>query len=128
MQAFLKEGEKNNLSIQCFNGDFVEESGYSVGKMMIAANDLPEAVFCANDQMAIGFMKAMKEHGLNAPEDIAVVGFDDIQLSSYVHPTLSTIGAPRLAWGSAAVTQLIDFLENEKPFNTERTPHQIYST
>ena len=125
MQAFLEEGEKNNLSIHCLNGDFVEESGYSVGKMIIAANDLPEAVFCANDQMAIGFMKAMKEHGLHAPEDIAVVGFDDIQLSSYVHPTLSTIGAPRLAWGSAAVNRLIDFLENEIPFNTERLPTKL---
>ena len=122
MRAFLEEGNKNNISIQCYNGNFTEESGYNVAKMIINANDLPEAVFCANDQMAIGFMKAMKEHNLTAPDDIAIVGFDDIQLASYIHPTLSTIGASRLIWGSTAVNRLIDFLDNDRPFNTKRIP------
>jgi len=125
MQAFLEEGQKNQLSVQVFNGNFTEESGYNVAKMIIAANDLPEAVFCANDQMAIGFMKAMKESNLNAPEDIAIVGFDDIQLASYVHPTLSTIGASRLIWGSTAVNRLIDFLDNERPFTVDRIPTRL---
>jgi LacI family transcriptional regulator len=125
MQAFLEEGQKHHLSIQHYNGNFTEESGYNVARMIIAAHDLPEAVFCANDQMAIGFMKAMKEHNLNAPNDIAIVGFDDIQLASYVHPTLSTIGASRLLWGSTAVQRLINFLDNDIPFNTERIPTRL---
>jgi len=125
MQAFLQEGKRHNLAIQTFSGNFTEESGYNVAAMIIQAHDLPDAVFCANDQMAIGFLKGMKEHGLNAPQDTAVVGFDDILLSKYVHPTLSTIGASRLTWGAAAITRLIDFLENEAPFNTTRIPTRL---
>jgi LacI family transcriptional regulator len=125
MQAFLEEGQKKQLPIQVYNGNFTEESGYNVARMIIAAHDLPEAVFCANDQMAIGFMKAMKECNLNAPEDISIVGFDDIQLASYVHPTLSTIGASRRIWGSTAINRLIDFLDNDRPFITDRIPTRL---
>jgi len=123
MKAFSEEAEKNNISIQTYYGNFTEESGYDVAKMIIAGSPLPEAVFCANDQMAIGFIKAMKEHNLKAPEDIAVVGFDDIQVAKYMQPSLTTIGASRVLWGSLAAAQLIGFLENETPFE----PHRIHT-
>ncbi len=120
MKAFLEEGAKNNLSILTYYGNFTEESGYDAGKMIIGSRPLPDAVFCANDQMAIGFLKAMKENDLVAPDDIAVVGFDDIQIARYMHPSLSTIGASRNLWGTLAATQLIDFLENSIPFQSHR--------
>jgi len=125
MKAFLTEAENKGISIQCFNGNFTEESGYDVAKLIIKTNDLPEAVFCANDQMAIGFIKAMKENNLQIPDDIAVIGFDDIQISRYIQPTLSTIRVSRHLWGSLAATQLIDFLENETPFQVHRIPTQL---
>ncbi len=125
MKAFLGEADKNNVTVQCYNGNFTEESGYDIARMIIDTDDLPEAVFCANDQMAIGFIKAMKEKGLKAPDDIAIVGFDDIQIAQYMQPTLSTIGASRFAWGSSAATQLIDFLENELPFQSHRIPTRL---
>ncbi|MCI0446376.1 substrate-binding domain-containing protein, partial [bacterium] len=121
-KAFLEEAESNNLVVECFNGNFAEKSGYDVAKMIIETKDLPDAVFCANDQMAIGFVKAMKEQNLKAPDDIAVVGFDDIQIAKYLQPALSTVGASRFLWGSAAATQLIDFLENENSFQPHRIP------
>lgn len=124
-QAFLHEAEKNGLSIQCYNGNFTEQSGYEVAKTIIEANDLPEAVFCANDQMAIGFIRAMKENHLKAPEDIAIVGFDDVQIAKYMQPALTTVGASRFLWGSLAATQLIDFLEDETPFQPYRIPTQL---
>ncbi|HRQ41293.1 MAG TPA: LacI family DNA-binding transcriptional regulator [Chloroflexota bacterium] len=123
--AFLSEAAQNHLTIQCYNGNFTEESGYAVAQMIMEANDLPEAVFCANDQMAIGFIRAMKEHHLTAPNDIAIVGFDDIQITRYMQPTLSTIGASRVSWGAAAATQLIDFLENGNPFRPYRIPTKL---
>src|SRR4030043_1122723 len=104
MQAFLKEGEKNGLIIPCYNGNFTEESGYENGKLIIESGELPEAIFCANDQMAIGLIKAMKESNLHAPDDIAVIGFDNIQISRYMHPSLSTIGTSRFTWGALAAT------------------------
>ena len=120
MNAFLLEADKNDLTIQCYNGNFTEASGYEIARQIIAAHDLPEAVFCANDQMAIGFIKAMKESNLSAPEDIAIVGFDDIQISKYMSPSLSTIGTSRFLWGSLAATQLINFLEHNQPFRSFR--------
>ncbi|MRR32446.1 LacI family transcriptional regulator, partial [bacterium] len=93
MKSFLEEGEKNGLSVPVFNGNFTAESGYDIANLIIASNDLPDAVFCANDQMAVGFLRAMGEHQLNAPRDIAVVGFDDVLISRYTHPSLTTVGA-----------------------------------
>lgn len=125
MKAFLQEAEKNNITVQCYYGNFTEESGYDVGRMIVGTNHLPEAVFCANDQMAIGFIRAMKENNLKAPEDIAVVGFDDIQIAKYMQPSLSTVGASRLMWGSLAAAQLIEFLESKRPFQSHRIPVEL---
>lgn len=116
MRAFLHEADKNHVAVQRHNGNFTEQSGYDIAHTLIESGDLPEAVFCANDQMAIGFIKAMKECQLKAPDDIAVVGFDDIQIARYMQPSLSTIGASRFEWGTAAATQLIDFLESDHAF------------
>lgn len=124
-KAFLREADKNNLVVRCYNGNFTEESGYEIARKIIETRDLPEAVFCANDQMAIGFIKAMKENNLKAPDDIAIVGFDDILITQYMQPTLSTIGASRFLWGSLAATQLIDFLEHENPFQPYRIHTQL---
>lgn len=115
-RAFLQEAEKNNITVKCFSGNFTEQSGYEAACAIMASGELPEAVFCANDQMAIGFIRAMREHQIRVPEDIAIVGFDDIQVAQYMRPSLSTIGAPRFAWGAEAANQLIDVLENDKPF------------
>lgn len=124
MKAFFSEAEKNHVTVQHFSGNFTEKSGYDVAQLIIASRDLPEAVFCANDQMAIGFIKAMKAHGLQAPQDIAIVGFDDIQIARYMQPALTTIGASRISWGAAAATQIINFLETGQPFPK---PYRIHT-
>lgn len=115
-KAFLREANNNNITVACHIGNFTEQSGYEVAQMIIQNNDLPDAVFCANDQMAIGFMRAMKDYQLKAPDDMGIVGFDDIKIAKYLQPSLSTVGMSRFSWGAAAATQLIDFLENENPF------------
>jgi LacI family transcriptional regulator len=63
----------------------------------------------------------MKDNGLQAPRDIAVVGFDDMPLSRYMQPTISTVATSRFEWGAMAIRQLLDFLENGTPFE----PHRI---
>mgnify|MGYP001131490272 CR=1 FL=1 len=125
MHTFLKEADKNHLEIPVYHGNFTEISGYEAAKTMIETKDLPEAVMCANDQMAIGLLNAMKEYHLRAPEDIAVVGFDDIPLSRYMQPTLSTVGASRFEWGSSAANQLINYIENGRPFQPYRVPTEF---
>jgi len=125
MQAFLAEAGKNQVAVECYKGNFTEASGYEAARGIIQTGSLPEAVFCANDQMALGFIRAMKENHIRVPDDIAVVGFDDIQLAKYTQPSLTTIGASRFAWGSLAASQLIELLESEKPFKSYRIPVKL---
>ncbi|GIL12963.1 MAG: LacI family transcriptional regulator [Chloroflexota bacterium] len=125
MATFLAEAEQHALHVPVYQGNFTEISGYEIAQTIIQSDELPEAVFCANDQMALGFLRAMKEHGLHAPADIAVVGFDDIPQTRYMQPSVSTISASRFEWGTTAVRQLIDFLENESPFQPRRIPTRL---
>jgi LacI family transcriptional regulator len=122
MTTFLGEAERFGLRVPVFEGNFTEQSGYAAAFSMLGAGDRPDAVFCANDQMAFGFLRAMAERGLHAPTDIAVVGFDDIPLARYVQPSLSTVGASRFDWGATAVRQLIAFLDHDTPFQPRRMP------
>lgn len=124
-QAFLHETSQHRLEVTCYQGNFSQQSGYEVGQYLIAHKHLPQAVFCANDQMAIGLMKALKEHSITIPQEVAVVGFDNIQISAYIQPSLSTVGAPRCEWGASAARQLIDFLEHKTPLQTDRLPTQL---
>lgn len=122
MATFLAEAEQHNLRVPVYQGNFTEASGYQAGTMIVRSGESPQAVFCANDQMAIGFLRALTERGLHAPADVAVIGFDDIPLARYTQPPLSTVGASRFEWGAAAVRQLIGFLDDETPFRTVRIP------
>lgn len=122
MKTFLAEAKQNHLNVPVYQGNFTEFSGYEAAQTILQSNDRPEAIFCANDQMAIGFLRALTEHGLHAPQDIAVVGFDDIPIARYLQPSLSTVGASRVEWGAAAARQLIEFLETGTPFQPQRIP------
>lgn len=122
MRTFLAEAEQHGLHVPVYQGNFTEVSGYHAAKAILANGEPPEAVFCANDQMAMGFLRAMAEQGLRAPNDIAVVGFDDIPLSRYMRPSLSTVGASRFDWGATATRQLLAFLEEDTPFRPHRMP------
>ena len=116
MRAFRREAARHDVDF-CFHyAESTEKSGYRVAQSIVESGVLPEAVFCANDQMAIGFIKAMREAHLRVPEDIAVVGFDDILIAAYMQPSLSTIGASRTEWGATAAQVLIRFLENDRSF------------
>ncbi len=125
MNAFLHEADKKNVITNIFPGNFTELSGAKAAVEILSGNTLPEAVFCANDQMAIGLIKVMKEHNIQIPRDIAVVGFDDIPISRVMQPSLSTVGASREVWGSSAVNHLIDYLDNETPYLFERIPTKL---
>ena len=122
MATFLSEAERHSLHVPVYQGNFTEISGYEAAKTIFQSDELPEAVFCANDQMAIGFLRAMQERGLRAPADIAVVGFDDIPITRYIQPSISTIDASRFEWGTTAIRQLLGFLETDTPFQPHRIP------
>lgn len=125
MATFLAEAEQHHLTVAVYSGNFTEASGYEAAKAVFRSGAIPDAVFCANDQMALGFLRAMWEHGLHAPQDIAIVGFDDIPIARYLQPPLSTIGTSRFEWGATAARQLINFLDNAIPFEPLRIPTRL---
>lgn len=95
-------------------GDFTREGGYRATKMLIAQRDLPQAFFYANDEMAIGGLQAFKENKMSVPNDISIIGYDDIQLSEYVSPPLTTIRQPKYEVGALAVHVVFQALSKEK--------------
>ncbi|WNQ13611.1 LacI family DNA-binding transcriptional regulator [Paenibacillus aurantius] len=75
-------------------GAYTMESGYKAMKKLLKAEPLPTAVFCFNDDMAVGAIRAIEEHGLRVPKDISVSGFDDNLFSGYLFPALTTVKRP----------------------------------
>ncbi len=90
-----------------FAGDFTEYSGYRAAEPILAARPRPTAVFAANDYMAIGFLSALGGRGIRVPEDMALVGFDDIAMAQYISPALTTVHIDAHELGARAVRLLI---------------------
>jgi len=94
------------------SGDFREIDGYEEMKRILCYSTRPTAMFCANDLMAIGAMRAIKEKGLNIPSDIAIVGFDDIEAASLVEPSLTTVRPPLEDIGGRAIELMMDAIKD----------------
>lgn len=77
---------------------------------------MPTAFFCSNDATAIGSMRALQEAGYSIPGDVAIVGFDDIEIASYLNPRLTTIHVPKEELGTMAVKVLTDRIENGREY------------
>ena len=93
-------------------GDWYTESGERATKALLALPEPPSAIFAAADLMAVGAMKAARDAGLTVPDDLAVVGFDDIQLASLLDPALTTIHQDKVGLGRAAARALLEQIEN----------------
>ena len=91
-----------------FQGDFTEASGYAAGQEILGRDDRPAAVFAANDAMALGVLKALREGGLSVPADVALAGFDDVPVAAYVAPSLTTVHVPIQEMGARAVEAVLD--------------------
>lgn len=100
--------EKYKLNARAYlkEGVYSVESGYEMMNELIREGQIPTAVFAASDHIAIGAMKAIRENGLCIPEDISVVGFDDVDLCSFISPTLTTMHAPAYDMGQYGVNFL----------------------
>jgi LacI family transcriptional regulator len=92
-------------------GDFTESSGYKAARKLLSLPNRPTAIFCSNDDMAIGAMRAAQEMGLRLPGELSLVGFDDTVRASMAYPPLTTIKQPLFKMGETAavlVKRLID--------------------
>jgi len=100
-------------------GELDEESGRRAMTKILVTRPLPRAVFAASDQVAIGALGALLDAGIRVPEDVAIVGFDDLPLVASIHPTLSTVRVPATALGRIATQRLIDLIEG-RPVSPKR--------
>ncbi|MDB4865784.1 MAG: transcriptional regulator, LacI family protein [Cohnella sp.] len=105
-----------------FHGNYREDSGYQAAKIMILSNVLPEVLVCANDNMAIGAIKAFEENNIRVPEDISVTGFDDSDTAAMAG--LTTISIPRYESGYLAAKELLGMINgtaSKEPFKLSAT-------
>lgn len=91
-------------------GDFMQPQGYQCARRLLSLPEPPTAIFSSNDTMAFGVMEAARECGLRLPEDLSIVGFDDIPQASHVHPALTTVRQPLEEMGRSAAHLLLKYI------------------
>jgi len=106
-------------------GTYDMGSGFAAADRMLASGELPTAVFCGNDEMAIGFIHRLRQSGLDCPRDVSVIGFDDITVAEFFDPPLTTMRQQREDIGRTATRMLIDIIEGVAP---EHEPLHIVLT
>ena len=128
----LRGYRKAMLALPCgwseeleLDGDFSEESGAVAGRRALALRPVPSAIFAANDSMAIGVLSVLWDAGLRVPEDISLAGFDDIPISRFTAPTLSSVRVPIADLGGRAVARLLHAIASK---NQHRRRHETLPT
>jgi len=97
-----------------FEGNFQQQIGYEIAKSLLrGVIPPPTAIFASNDLSAFGAMDAAREHGLHVPDDISIMGFDDISQASLVFPKLTTVRQPLVEMGRVAVQLLMEQIEDQ---------------
>ncbi|MFC7440255.1 LacI family DNA-binding transcriptional regulator [Laceyella putida] len=120
-QGFEHSMKKLGLPVRkewMLQGDFYVESGYLAMKRLMESGKAPEAVFCASDWMAVGAMQAIKEAGLRIPDDIAIVGCDNINVAPYLDPPLTSINQDKEKLGRLAARMLLDLMDGKMSFTS----------
>lgn len=115
-QRFLSE--KGSLCESLVKlGGYTSKDGYRLMKEMLENKEPPTAVYAANDSMAVGCYRAIQERGLRIPEDISVVGFNDISIAKYLAPPLTTVHVHMNFMGRQAVRMLVERIQSERVIN-----------
>ena len=112
LAGYLQAMAEAGLPTTIVEGAFTKASGHAAGVRLAAMPDRPDAVFAANDNMAVGAMLALQEAGLRVPEDLAIVGFDDVPLASLVHPGLTTLRINIAEMGRNALGRLVKLIQS----------------
>lgn len=111
--GFVEEMEEAGLKVRpqdIIEGGFHPEAGRSAARQLARRDDLPTAIFCANDDVAMGLISELWKLGLKVPDDLSVVGFDNNTLSDFYVPPLTTMAQPRHQIGEAAMDLLLDVM------------------
>jgi LacI family transcriptional regulator len=96
-------------------GNWEPSAGYEQTRVLMQLRDPPSAIFCANDLMALGCIEALKELGMQVPDDVAVIGYDDREIAQFTHPPLTTLVLPHFEMGSEAAAYVIEHARRPLP-------------
>ena len=107
------------------NGDFSIESGTVAAARLLGRKDPPTAIFCFNDEMAMGVIETARRLKLRIPDDLSVVGFDDIRYASHLDPPLTTIAQPMRQIGEGTVRLLLEILVGDRVPESVTLPHTL---
>lgn len=108
------------------NGDFTLRSGVVAASQFARMADRPSALFCMNDEMAIGAIQGLRAAGIKVPEEMAITGFDDIEFARYADPALTTIAQPAEELGKAAFGALLSLIDGQPlPHAEVVLPHEF---
>lgn len=113
--GYIKALEEENISVDhqiIFEGGYGTEDGIAVAEKIIQSNIKIDAIFASNDMMAIGLIKQLQKYKIKIPDDIAVAGFDNIEQSEYIIPSLTTVDQQIRLIGATATKLLIEATEN----------------
>jgi DNA-binding LacI/PurR family transcriptional regulator len=116
--GYLKVMKKAKFVPQIFQGDWSTETGLSLGIEMFSSKILPTAVFCANDHLALGVIKAASLKGLRVPGDVSIIGFDDIPEAQYLIPSLTTVKQDFIELGKIVISRVLENLKGESSHET----------
>jgi LacI family transcriptional regulator len=109
-----------------YEGTFFQPDGYAGASALLELPDPPTAIFASNDVMAMGVMDAVRTRGLRVPDDISIIGFDDIPQASLVRPALTTVNQPLEKMGRVAAQMLTDMLKDpDRAFNRVELPTEL---
>lgn len=114
LEGFRAEMAAQGLPVSedwIYPGDFTMDSGAMAARAWLAAERRPTAVFCSSDEMAIGFMGAVQHAGVSVPEDVSLIGFDNIEVVGHLTPALTTIRQPRTLIGERAAELLLGMID-----------------
>jgi DNA-binding LacI/PurR family transcriptional regulator len=107
--GYLNALQRNGISQRdelIFKGDYTYQTGIDGADYLLSLNTAPTAIVCANDTMALGVLKKLSQEGISVPDDISVIGFDDIRVASHMTPALTTVAAPIVEIARHAVDML----------------------
>ncbi|OCB00036.1 LacI family DNA-binding transcriptional regulator [Clostridium beijerinckii] len=116
-RGYIRALEDNNIPVNeeyILSGRYDLKSGYENMKKLLELENVPTAVFCANDDIGVGAMKAIFEAGLKVPEDISIIGFDDSNFCNYVTPPLTSVRKDSLAMSEYGGRNLLNLIKNKE--------------
>lgn len=129
VNGYKKALKENNIefdeSLVLYSGSYYED-GYETLEKMINDKNIPDAVFATNDEVAIGAINAAFDLGLNVPNDISIVGFDDVKISRMYRPKLTTVRQPLYDIGAVAIRMVIKLINGDRLDEKQvELPHRI---